>query len=873
MKEDKAFKNFAFISYSHADKKAAEELQNVLDDFHLSDALKEKYPNRPEVLREIFRDDTGLPAGSNLTKEIQKQLEQSNYLIVICSPNAAKSEWVNKEIDYFKTYRDQTHIIPFIIDGVANAKNANDQECFPTALKSLEARGANISTFSFERAVIEVIAGALEIDVDDLWQRHVRAEEAKKRQLKEQRDNLLRVQSRFLAEKANNLINKGDSYTARLLATKILPTPSQPEYPYTIEAEIMIRNSALFETSILNGHRQNITSAVYSHNGNYIASSSWDYYINIWDACNGRLIKTIETNGSIFNLAFSHDNKLLAAASERDVVDIYDLVSYTPKKSLTGHTTTVSAVAFTHNGRFLASGSYDHTCRIWDLEKGTEIYTINQKLGWIMSLSFSSDDKYLIINDDSYRTTIWNLEKQEVEVNYDGFTADLSPDERFVANSERDGIIRVYEFLSKKEHFSIQVHEGVANILKYSQDGNYFLSVSEDNTIKVWKASDGTLLHTFIGHTEKITSASFSPNGRQVISSSFDKTIRIWDLNGGVPVWGLLEEQNSGVNSLAFIPGSQNFISADNEGNVRIWSLDTNRLQSQLYKRDGYADCVSICPSGDIMALAFNGSTIDVWDINSYVKLYSIESDYLIHYFNTRKVSPPMGKHEGTITSIAFSNDGNQMITTSEDKTIKKWNVNNGELLGSFIGHADYVFTASFSPDDRHVISGSRDHTIRIWNAQSFELQKVLKGHIGQIVTVVYSYDGKTIVSGSADKTIKIWNASDGRIIRSLEGHTHTVLSVALSPDNRWILSASADGTAKIWDLESGLLIYTLLGHKDHVNSAVFSPDGKNVITGSRDGVIRVWNIPILKDLISSVYYRFSQRLLTQEERRLYYID
>lgn len=141
MKEGKTFKNFAFISYSHADKKAAEVLQKVLDDFHLSDALKEKYPDRPEVLREIFRDDTGLPAGSNLTKEIQKQLEQSNYLIVICSPNAAKSEWVNKEIDYFKTNRDSTHIIPFIIDGVANAKNANDQECFPTALKCLEARG------------------------------------------------------------------------------------------------------------------------------------------------------------------------------------------------------------------------------------------------------------------------------------------------------------------------------------------------------------------------------------------------------------------------------------------------------------------------------------------------------------------------------------------------------------------------------------------------------------------------------------------------------------------------------------------------------------------------------------------------------------
>ena len=83
MSENKTFKNFAFISYSHTDKKAAEELQNVLDDFQLSDALKEKYPDCPEVLREIFRDDTGLPAGSNLTKEIQPVNSVYNHVILV----------------------------------------------------------------------------------------------------------------------------------------------------------------------------------------------------------------------------------------------------------------------------------------------------------------------------------------------------------------------------------------------------------------------------------------------------------------------------------------------------------------------------------------------------------------------------------------------------------------------------------------------------------------------------------------------------------------------------------------------------------------------------------------------------------------------
>ena len=308
MSENKTFKNFAFISYSHTDKKAAEELQNVLDDFQLSDALKEKYPDRPEVLREIFRDDTGLPAGSNLTKEIQKQLDQSNYLIVICSPNAAKSEWVNKEIDYFKTYRDSTHIIPFIIDGIANAKGKDDQECFPSALKSLEARGANVSTFSFERAVVEVIAGALNIDVDDLWQRHVRKEEEKKRQLKEQRDKLLIAQSRFLAEKANALVDEGDSFTARFLALEALPKDlKNPDRPLVHEAEMALRQATRQKTGIFKGHANFINSISLSPNGKYLASASQDNTIRIWDTETGACLNILEKPSSMYKSNFKYE--------------------------------------------------------------------------------------------------------------------------------------------------------------------------------------------------------------------------------------------------------------------------------------------------------------------------------------------------------------------------------------------------------------------------------------------------------------------------------------------------------------------------------------------------------------------------------------
>lgn len=300
MSNSSTFKNFAFISYSHADKKAARELQKVLDDFQLPNALKEKYPDRPVRLREIFRDDTGLPAGSNLTYEIQKQLKQSNYLIVICSPNAVRSHWVNKEIEYFKEKRDVTHIIPFIIDGIANAKQEGEEECFPEALKSIEARGANISTFSFERAVVEVIAGALEIDVDDLWQRHVRAEEEKKKKLQEQNNRLLVAQAKAVSQLAITFSNYGDRYKAERLCLEVLPKSSQAkDRPYVANAEFALRMASqqsscyqeCFSIEALNGIYERVTINWDIHYMSYIKGDEKDdHYIYVINMTNGHII-------------------------------------------------------------------------------------------------------------------------------------------------------------------------------------------------------------------------------------------------------------------------------------------------------------------------------------------------------------------------------------------------------------------------------------------------------------------------------------------------------------------------------------------------------------------------------------------------------
>jgi len=112
------------------------------------------------------------------------------------------------------------------------------------------------------------------------------------------------------------------------------------------------------------------------------------------------------------------------------------------------------------------------------------------------------------------------------------------------------------------------------------------------------------------------------------------------------------------------------------------------------------------------------------------------------------------------------------------------------------------VSSVAYSPDGQHIISGSFDKTIRIWNAETGSaVGKPLEGHTGWVSSVAYSPDGQHIVSGSGDETIRIWNAGTGSAVgKPLEGHTDSVSSVAYSPDGQHIISGCSDRAIHLWD-------------------------------------------------------------------------
>lgn len=169
------YKYFAFISYRHTDIAQAKKLQHLLEQYNLPTSLKKRVPDAPKRFK-VFRDTDELTSGI-LSEELKKKLDESKFLVVICSPNSAESPYVGEEIAYFRSLGRADRIIPFIIDGIPHSK---DKECFNPELTkgNLELLGIDVNAEEgssqnkkFHKAFLRLVAKMLDIEYSVVWDR------------------------------------------------------------------------------------------------------------------------------------------------------------------------------------------------------------------------------------------------------------------------------------------------------------------------------------------------------------------------------------------------------------------------------------------------------------------------------------------------------------------------------------------------------------------------------------------------------------------------------------------------------------------------------------------------------------------------------
>lgn len=274
--------------------------------------------------------------------------------------------------------------------------------------------------------------------------------------------------------------------------------------------------------------------------------------------------------------------------------------------------------------------------------------------------------------------------------------------------------------------------------------------------------------------------------------------------------------------------------------NNSIYTANTPNLLSQKWQRSrafkGHSatvNAIAINPQGNILVSASDDKTIKLWNL---------QTCQLIHTF--------FG-HSAPVNTVAISPDGRMLVSGSFDRKVIEWKLDKREMIREFYSEfgSPYshrygsVHSVAFSCDGGAIASASGDKTIKIWNQRNGQLVQKLAGHSGKVLSVSFRPQSTIFASGSADRTIKIWRVGIQDNIRTLSGHSEGVCSVEFSQDGKTIVSGSADSTIKLWNAETAEVINTFNGHSDAVISVAISPDRATLASGSRDGTVKLWNI------------------------------
>ena len=370
----------------------------------------------------------------------------------------------------------------------------------------------------------------------------------------------------------------------------------------------------------------------------------------------------------------------------------------------------------------------------------------------------------------------------------------------------------------------------ISGNIAYSPNGTRFAVAS---SIGIWLYDTTTYQEVALltGHSDGVSSVAFSPDGSTLASGSDDNTIRLWNATNGNPI-RTLEEHTRAVRSVAFSPDGSTLASGS-DNTIRLWSA-TNGNPIRTLKHTGNVSSVAFSPDGSTLASAWGwDNTIRLWNATNGNPIRTLE------------------EHTDYVSSVAFSPDGSTLASGSDDNTIRLWNATNGNPIRTLEGHWNSVSSVAFSPDGSTLASGS-DNTIRLWNATNGNPIRTLEEHTDYVRSVAFSPDGSTLASGSNDNTIRLWNVTNGVLIHTITGYALAVDGVAFSPDSRTLVSAVHDhDDIRVWDIASGALIHTLgdydrdaLGvHRLYLSEIAFSPDGRTIASVSDDGIVFLWDL------------------------------
>ncbi|MGD0584055.1 MAG: caspase family protein [Bacteroidales bacterium] len=621
------------------------------------------------------------------------------------------------------------------------------------------------------------------------------------------------------------------------------------------------------ETVVQTGHYAPVTAVCYSADGKFIATGSEDKTVKLWRRADGKEIRTFQGNISgISMVGINRQGEDLLSVSDNGTLTVWDLNTGKIINQIKPAEDRFTCASFNPDGTKVITGSRKSFISVWDIVNGTKITDIipvkkdlNYEKGFdypgAKSVAYSADGKYIIAGVADYTAILFDAvtgkeirkyKNQNSECTSCAINAVLTQDNRYVISSGSDSI-KVFETetgklvnmlygqggeaeelcISSDNRYLAAMEYGVAELwdiktwaqvlkkgnyserkvmsVALSPDGKELIAGNEKRTADVIGTQKGELIMTLKGYLNQVderiltdsymywaalvNKARLSPDGRYIAVGRTGNNAKIIDFKTG-SVFRTLRGHKSMVISLAFSADSRYLATGGLDGRVIIWDIESGNAIKTFTFPDEKEAIFSLDFSGDgkMLAAAVWGGYVIIWDTSTGERI--------------RAISP----HEKRgCYQVKFTPNGLYFVSAGLDMKMKLIEIDTGEEIRTFIGHADETLINSINfngAGDRFITAG-QDGSVRIWDMASGLQVKRLKAHLGGASCATFDQSGKFIVTGGDDFMVRLWDATSGEMVSEFAGHRGGVGDVNITSDLKYIISGSRDGSIRVWNVET----------------------------------------------------------------------
>jgi len=305
------------------------------------------------------------------------------------------------------------------------------------------------------------------------------------------------------------------------------------------------------------GHSAYVRSLVFSQNGQFLASGSFDGTVKIWDT-SGSFEFAIEPRqehrayptGAV---AVSSDGTLIVSGLIDGSICIWDAhTGYEKLQSIPKHHDQVLEVTVSPNGRLIASASADHTVRLWDVNTGESVgEPLRGHEDKVWTVAFSADARWLASGSSDETVCIWDVATRQMAtfgpLRCTGWviSVSFSPDGRLFAAADHGGCIHFWRVgTDELARTPLQANSYGITSIEISPDSMTVVAGGTDNVVRVWDIAGGFQVFALDRHLDYVYSVAYSPDGRYIVSASRDHNLILWDAQTGVRLASLIRHSN-----------------------------------------------------------------------------------------------------------------------------------------------------------------------------------------------------------------------------------------------------------------------------------------------------------------------------------------